>query len=383
MERTKRLLVITLNILLPIIGMLCFIRFVPPLIRFFLPFIVAWLVACIANPVVRFLEKRVKLGRRHGSALIIVFVLFIIFTLLYLLLSRLWILLGRMIEVLPGFYEGILEDIESRKSDFNGLLEILPPQRRELLRDYIGEMNQSIRSSIGKIAMPTALLAGDIVKAISSGFVYLIITILAAYFFTVEMNKIKAFMRVHTPKSMEKYREFIRRDLLRLIRGYFAAQLKILFVVACILSVGLLILRVRFALPLALLISLLDFLPIFGTGTVMIPWALLKLAAGEYMYAGGLAILYVATQGIRQLIQPKLVGDSMGMPALYTLLCLFIGFRLGGIGGMVIAIPLGMMVMKLWEYGFFENIFYHLRLLKNELDELRRECGELSRKEKK
>ncbi|MDO4788122.1 MAG: sporulation integral membrane protein YtvI [Johnsonella sp.] len=382
MERTKRLLVIMLNILIPIIGMISFIKLAPLVIHFFSPFIVAWLIACVANPVVRFLEKRVRLGRKHGSALIIVFVLFIIFLLLYLLISWFWMLLGRIIEVLPGLYESILEEIELRKSDFNTLLEMLSPRRREIFREYIGGMNQNIKTSIGKIAMPTALLAGDIVKAISSGFVYLIITILAAYFFTVEMNKIRSFIRKHTPKSLEKYRELVKKDLLHLIRGYFAAQLKILFVVACILSVGLLILRVRFALPLALLISLLDFLPIFGTGTVMIPWALLKLVSGEYMYAGGLLILYIATQAIRQLIQPKLVGDSMGMPALYTLLCLFVGFRLAGIGGMVVAIPLGMAVMKLYEYGFFENIFYHIGLLKKETDEFLKKYKQSEKTEK-
>ena len=86
-----------------------------------------------------------------------------------------------------------------------------------------------------------------------------------------------------------------------------------MFVVAAILAGGFLVLQVPYGLLLAVLISLLDFLPVFGTGTVLIPWAVIKLLTGAYYLAVGLALLYVLTQVVRQAIQPKIVGDTLSL----------------------------------------------------------------------
>ncbi|MFR5733547.1 MAG: AI-2E family transporter [Clostridium sp.] len=91
---------------------------------------------------------------------------------------------------------------------------------------------------------------------------------------------------------------------------------------------------------IGVLVAILDFLPLFGTGTVLIPWALFKLLSADYPLAASLALLYVLTQVIRQVIQPKIVGDSMGLPPLWTLVFLYLGFKIHGISGMIIAVPL-------------------------------------------
>ena len=110
---------------------------------------------------------------------------------------------------------------------------------------------------------------------------------------------------------------------------------------------GFLILGVRYAFLMAILIAVLDFLPLFGTGTVLIPWAAVKLLSGQYMQALGMASLYVLSQVVRQMVQPKIVGDSLGLPPLYTLLFLYLGFKLNGISGLLLAGPLGLLAVKL------------------------------------
>ena len=153
--------------------------------------------------------------------------------------------------------------------------------------------------------------------------------------------------------------------------GYFLAQFKIMFVVAVILLVGFVILGVRYAVLLAVGIALLDFLPLFGTGTVLIPWALFRVLSGDYALAAGLGLLYVLSQVIRQIIQPKLVGDSMGLDPMMTLFLLYLGFKIRGISGMILAVPVGILVMKLFEYGAFDSFLGSVRQLVKEIERIR------------
>ena len=133
------------------------------------------------------------------------------------------------------------------------------------------------------------------------------------------------------------------------------SQFKIMGVVFAILLAGFAILNVEYAILLALLIALLDFLPFFGTGAVMWPWAIYQLIEGNYVMAIGLVVTWAVSQLVRQLIQPKLVGDSIGLEPIPTLILLYIGFRIGGAFGLIIAVPIGMIIINLYRAGMFSN----------------------------
>jgi predicted PurR-regulated permease PerM len=136
-----------------------------------------------------------------------------------------------------------------------------------------------------------------------------------------------------------------------------------MFVVFLILAVGFAILKIDYGILLAVLIAFLDFLPMLGTGTALIPWALFFALSGSWARAAGLLILYAVTQVTRQLIQPKMVGDSIGVDTLTTLFLLFIGWRLGGIIGMILAIPIGVILIQLYEAGAFDLVLQSIREL--------------------
>ena len=138
-----------------------------------------------------------------------------------------------------------------------------------------------------------------------------------------------------------------------------------------VIVIGLLILRVKYAFLIALLIAFLDFLPLFGTGTVMWPWAAYALVQRDYKFAIGMMVIWGLSQLVRQLIQPKLVGDSLGMPAIPTIVLLYVGFRVGGAMGLIIAVPIGMIVYNLYRAGLFSNFIYSTRMLLNDFRRMR------------
>lgn len=156
------------------------------------------------------------------------------------------------------------------------------------------------------------------------------------------------------------------RDFRHVVGGYFKAQLKIMVVVYLILVVGLLILRVDYVILVGFLIAFLDMLPFFGTGTVLGPWAVIKILSGDYQMAIGLIVLYAVTQVVRQVIQPKIVGDSIGMNPLLTLLFMFVGYKFYSVIGMIVAVPAGMILINLIKAGLFET---QIRCLKELVDD--------------
>lgn len=367
MENVRRYAKIILNIVIPVTEIAAVCLLGPKLLKFFLPFVIGWMIALITNPLVRFLESRVKIVRKHSSMMIVVAALAMVIGLGYLLMS--W-LIGQAVSLamdLPELYSSAAADIQSIFLRFGDVFRLLPANVQQTGQEIAGSVGQALGILVQKIASPTVEAAGSVAKRIPAILVNVVVTILSSYFFIAERDKIIEFWKRHLPKNGNRYYQYLRSDLKHLIGGYFLAQFKIMFVVAAILAVGFLVLGISYAFLLAILVALLDFLPLFGTGTVLIPWALLKLLSGDYALAVGMALLYVLTQVVRQVIQPKIVGDSMGLPPMMTLVLLYLGFKIQGISGMIIAVPLGILVLNLYEYGAFDLLIENIRILVREV----------------
>ncbi|MDO4267766.1 MAG: sporulation integral membrane protein YtvI [Eubacteriales bacterium] len=362
-----------LNIVVPAveIALVCFLG--PKLLVFFMPFVIGWVIAMIANPLVRMLERRLKIVRKHSSALIVVAVLAAVIGLLYFAVSRLiyqaWDLAGS----LPELYEIVSYELQNIFSRFGDVFSLLPEGVQQEWQQLAGSVGETIGLLVQKIASPTVEAAGNVAMRIPAVLVNVIVTILSSYFFIAERDRIIEFWKRHLPGGGSRYYRYLREDARRLIGGYFLAQFKIMFVVAGILLAGFLVLGINYGFLLAILIAILDFLPLFGTGTILIPWAVIRLLSGDYPLAAGLALLYVLSQAVRQLIQPKIVGDTMGLPPLLTLIFLYLGFKLHGISGMILAVPLGIIVLNLYKYGAFDSM---LDSVKELLEEIRRLRGQ-------
>ena len=372
MEDGRRILRILLNILIPAmkillvcVGGLC-------LLKFFLPFVIGWLIAMVANPLVKFLERRLNLVRKHSSVIIVVAVLAGIIGGLYFLVGRVIIEIRLLVLDMPEIYEAVRLELMEALDSLNRMVARMPTGVQEWFNRTNENLGGIASSLMQKIAFPTVTVAGNVAKGIPGALVNSIVVILSSYFFIAEQDRIRDLAGRLIPSSFYSYGGLFRKDLKNLIGGYFLAQFRIMFVVAVVLAVGFLILGVRYGILLAVLIAILDFLPLFGTGTALFPWAVVKLLSGEAAFAVGLILLYVLTQVVRQIIQPKIVGDSMGLPPLLTLVFLYVGFKIRGISGMILAVPVGLVGVKLYEYGAFDPMVEQVKLLVQEINRLRK-----------
>lgn len=369
----KRCFRMILNIVIPLLG-LCLVIFLGPrLLHFFMPFVVGWILALLANPLVRFLERRVKLVRRHGSMLIIIAALAIVIGLFYGAVLLVYREMGSFLADAPEIYQSVIAEIENALQNGRKLAEYFPQNLQPPLLAFSDNLDGLFGKLVSRAAEPTVQIAGHVAKSIPNLLVNMVIIILSSYLFLADRESIMRWLKEHLPAFVFRYIEYMKRDAKGLIGGYFLAQFRIMCVVALILAAGFLVLGVRYGVLLAFLTAILDFLPIFGTGTVLFPWAVVKLFAGEYAYATGLILLYILTQVVRQIIQPKIVGESMGLPPLMTLFLLYLGFKLRGLTGMILAVPVGLVFINFYKYGAFDSMIRNFRMLMEAIQKFRRE----------
>ena len=355
MKQSVKYLKIFANLLVAVITIFVVFYVGPKVAIFFMPFVIGYLISWIANPLVRFLEKRLKIVRKHGSMIIIIGVLACIVLLFYLAGAKLGQEAANLIESLPDMYEDIALEFHDIGENLQGILERLPGEMKTNVTDVTTNLGAYLSDLVQAISVPTFTAAGNFAKNVPGTLIGIIMSILSAYFFIADRDKIIAILGKHMPKGIKSSVVQVIRDLKHVIGGYFKAQLKIMVVVYVILVVGLLILQVDYLLLVAFLIAFLDMLPFFGTGTVLGPWAIIKILSGDYQMAIGLIVLYGVTQLVRQIIQPKIVGDSIGMNPLATLFFMFVGYKFSGVIGMILAVPVGMIVINLYEAGVFDT----------------------------
>ncbi len=336
---------------------------IPRLLVFFAPFVAGWIIALIAGPMVRFFEEKVKLKRKIGGAFVIVVVIGLVVLLIYSVGAWLVNQIIGLIGALPDMWVSVEADLNSIGKTLNVLIDKLPGDIQFKLNDLLNTVGTSLGDFFGRIGTPTIEAAGNLAKQLPTVFIGVIMALLSAYFFVAERTQINEWFLVNTPATLQLRYQLIRRSLVKSVGGYFKAQLKIEVWMYLLLVIGLGVLGVNYYALIAIGIALLDFLPFLGTGTVLIPWALIRLFTADYKVAIGLLIMWGGGQLARQLIQPKIVGDSMGVAPLPTLFLLFFGYRVGGVIGMIVAVPLGLLAYTMYQEGAFDTTKKSVQIL--------------------
>lgn len=362
---------ILINFLFMIAVVLFLFLLLPRLLGFFMPVVVGWVVSLMANPLVHFLEKKVRLLRKHSTVIIIVVVILAITGVMALVSMLIFKEAKELVTDLT-----LLDSTSKKFSELSDYIrkssEVLP----ENLQNAINNLMSGFKTSVKNFGKDLNIVSMDSVelfaKNIAEGFLYVIVTILSAYFFTVYRDELAAGLKKHLPASAVNYWHLIYDNFKSAFGGYFKAQFKIMLVLTVIMFVGFEILSVRYSFLLALGIAFLDFLPVFGTGCVLWPWAVIDMITGNYFRAIGLVVIYLICQIVKQLLQPKMVGDSIGLHPLATLIFLFVGYKLYGVLGMIIGIPVGMVLVNLYRVGMFDRLIRGFQIIAHDLNEFRK-----------
>lgn len=363
MESKRPYWQVGVRLLLSIIATVAFVMIGLLLLRILMPFVIGWIIAAIAAPLVNWLEKRLRIVKKLASALIVILVLAVIVFALYFGISRIVAEIADLIRNFPAMYAQLEDGLRQIGDALSGVFDRLPSSIRNGWNTVVENLNQYMGNLVSGISEPTMTAAGNFAKSVPNYLISFIVAVMSAYFFIAQREEILLWMKRTAPEAITKRMTLVMDNLRYAVGGYFKAQFKIMGIVFLILLVGLAFLHARYFVLVAFLIAFLDFLPFFGTGTAMIPWAVYEFFMGDYRTTVALVVIYVITQVVRQLLQPKLVGDSVGLNPLLTLFLLYIGYRFSGVLGMIIAVPVGMVLINMCQAGAFDYILDDVKLL--------------------
>jgi sporulation integral membrane protein YtvI len=226
---------------------------------------------------------------------------------------------------------------------FNSIGEKLPIlsqlQNTGFSESIIGNVNDLInnvwKSLLERLGSAVPDVAGAIVMALPSIFLVSLITVVSCFYFAVDIDIVNTGVKKVIPQNVLEHLRRLKNKLAVGLKKYLKAYC-ILFVMTFFeLIIGFAILGVDYAFVLALLISFIDFLPVFGAGAILAPWGLILLLMKNYFLGIGIIVMFVIMTIVRQIVEPKIVGKNLGVHPILTLITIYIGYELFGIFGMV------------------------------------------------
>lgn len=312
----------------------CAYKYIVPIM---MPFIVGFVVATILQlPLNRIKTKGPAQRKMLSSALCIAFYAIVVSLLIllgYVVVSE----VGKFITYLPTLFTEDLYPFFVYCADrLNDVLSPIDPA----LAAWIIDLGQSVAGSLAQFA--TDISAGA-VKIVASGavsipsvLVTIIITVVSTFFISADYRLVLDFLKSLIPESKRHYVIHILRYAETAVLVYIKSY-SILFCLTFVeLWLGLSLLNIPYALAISLGIAIFDLMPILGTGGVLLPWSVILLVLGNFPLAIGIALLYVAITAIRNTLEPKIVGDQIGMHPLATMVAMILGLKLMGIVGMML-----------------------------------------------
>lgn len=322
--------------------------FMKYLLSLFMPFLIALALCFVAEPTVQVLSKRLKIKRPICSAVCIALIVILLCCFCTFASVTLYTQLKELAASLPDLTENINKYFDSIQKDGNiSFIEKI----LLAVKEYISTVDMSTMGESG-VFQNIFRYFTNVFKSMPQFIMTVIVTLVFSVFVSSSFPMIKRFIKNQFSLKNRRLIHQIKVSAASVLKNYFKSYTVLMLVTFAELSAAFAIFGIRPVFALALIISLVDILPIFGVGTVMVPWGLVCIFLGDYSRAAVVLSIYAVITVIRQIIEPKIVGDSIGLPPVITLPVMFLGLKLFGIIGLFAGPMIATVIYSLHVKGY-------------------------------
>ena len=316
------------------------------LLAYLLPFLIAYAVASLLRPAVVWLGKKLHIRRGAISVALVLFVYIFVAGALILLSVGIITEVVDLVSGMPEYYtSNISPALDKLGNSVLDLLFRLDPTTVKTIEDMVPDALSSLGSAVTKFSMQAVSWASGTAVEFPGKLMAAVICVIATIFLAVDYGTVNAFIKKHLPEKAVAVLRSAKNSLGNILGNYAKSYALILFLTFAELSVGLLLIGYKKAILIALIIALFDILPIVGSGTILVPWAVISLVQGNIGHGVALIVLYVVVVVVRQIMEPKIVGRRVGLHPLATLLCMWLGAKLFGMVGLF-GLPVSILIIK-------------------------------------
>ncbi|TCP32092.1 sporulation integral membrane protein YtvI [Scopulibacillus darangshiensis] len=332
------------------------------------PFIIAFIISFLLNPIVTLIEKKISLPRWLATLVVIIIVFGLIAGLATLFVFELINGLTYLTNVVPDHVQQLIKYFQ----DFffthiiplweriTHLFNSLSKNQQLTIQDNIQNVGQTAGNTLAEAGKSIISWLSNVVVSLPNLLTVLIFILLATFFICKDWHKLGLLVKKKTPPRIGDNIKTIYEDLKKALLGFIRAQLTLISITAVIVLIGLFILRVDHPVTIAVVTGIVDLMPYLGTGVVFVPWIIYSFFTGSYAFTIGLSVLYAIVIIQRQLMEPKILSSSIGLDPLATLISLFVGFKLFGFLGLIIG-PVTLVIIKtLAKANVFTDIWNYI-----------------------
>lgn len=305
----------------------------------FLPFFFAYSLARFLLPAVSFLKKRLHFSPTMASAsvtlLAVSFLCVMIGWLIYCLIGQ----LANFVSNFPMIMKQLQMGMDRVCCCCDAYLNLTSGTTQRLALTSMEKM----KSSMGGTYLPK-LTSGSVYfgKKIIGFALAFFLMFFSAFYLLKDWNRL---YKLYENSMFYREIHLLKEKLMNAGTAWLKTQFILFMLISVILCGGLLILKNPYALLIGIIIALLDALPFIGSGLILVPWAIFEIFGGNYKDAVVLVVLFIMCQLLRELLEPKLMGNHMGIPPLYSLITVFLGLKLFGIWGVILG-PMSLILIQ-------------------------------------
>ncbi len=311
--------------------------FLEYVIGWIMPFLLGFLIALAFRPLIRLVSDATKINRRVCAFTLVLLGYGLVGFLVWLLGNRLFQTIKDFCLNLPGFYaQEIAPFLGMANEGFLDFAKWFSPEFADQIGATLSGLLDGLQTSLVNISTDVlSALAGASTK-LPLLLISLIFTILSSLFISMDYDLVLSFIKRQIPEKNKALLLDIRTYLGKTLASYLRAYLILMAITFIELSVGFLALRIENPFGIAAITAIADALPIVGTGTILLPWAVISLLQQRFYLALGLLLLYLIITAVRQFVEPKIVGDQLGIPPILAIICIYLGFVWFGIMGAIL-----------------------------------------------
>lgn len=321
------------------------IKYILPLL---MPFVIGIVIAVVFRRLIDLIEKKFHIKRSFVS----IFILIIFYGLLVLLVALIGVnifsFLKDLFSQLPALYS---ETIQPAFTKVANDLMVQYPELEANLEEFILSINSTIGNFVTTASSSVIGTITGIAGRLPSLLIKLIFTIVSSFFFTIDYYRISDFIIRQFSGSRREMLLKLKDNGIGTLGKFIKAYATIISITFLELSLGFWIIGIPNALLFGGLIAVIDVLPILGTGAVLIPWSIISFILGNTRVGVGMLILYIIITVVRQAIEPKIVGQQIGLHPILTLILMFIGAQLMGVLGLLLLPIIATIIKKLNDEG--------------------------------
>ncbi len=331
MEKYQGLIFRTFIVIVVIIITLLVLTAFKFVFAYFMPFILAFILSLVLEPLVKFFQG---LKIRRGLAVFMSIILFLgtFITFSVFAITRITYEFSKLYRSLPDYYTMLYDSVTQIIQSATDLYLQLPPEATDITQDVLKTLFQKLTGILSQ----TATSVVDTVTALPGALIFFIITMIATFFLTKDKYIIKDFIFRQLPGPWGSKLVALKNDLFIALVGFAKAQSIILTATFTESYVGLSIMGIEYAFIIAVCVALVDILPVLGTGSIYVPWAIANFAWGNYKLGISLLVLYGIITMVRYMIEPKIVGSQLGIHPIVALMSMFAGLKIIGVAGLIL-----------------------------------------------